>query len=77
MTYIVTKYTPENIVAVEDGAYHPMTPPKGQPMPQTVEYYEKLAIADLNLIMQQKEKIERLTQKNNQLRQKINQQKGG
>jgi len=26
-----------------DSHNHPITPPKGQPMPQTVEYYEKLA----------------------------------
>lgn len=50
-----------------------ITPPKGKPMPQTVEYYEKLAIADLNLIMQLKTQAERLKLKINQLRQENNQ----
>jgi len=51
----------------------PITPPKGQPMPQTVEYWEHLAELYGNTIKRQDAKIERLMLKNNQLRQKIKQ----
>ena len=46
------------------------TPAKGEAMPRTVEYYEKRAMMDQELILEMKDKIERLELKNNQLRQK-------
>lgn len=44
---------------------------KGEPMPQTVEYLQQLAVRDLKLIMEQKEEISRLKQTANNLRQKV------
>ena len=51
--------------------WFPPTPPKGEPMPQTREYWEKRAAMDLDLIMEQKEEISRLKQTVNNLRQKL------
>lgn len=52
-------------------AIFPLTPPKGEPMPQTREYWEKRAAMDLELIMEQKEEISRLKQDRDKLRKKL------
>ncbi len=49
----------------------PLTPPRGEPMPQTREYWEKRAAMDLELIMEMKEEISKLKHTVNQLRQKV------
>ena len=48
----------------------PITPPKGEPMPQTREYWEKRAEMDQELILEQKEEIAWLKQRINKLEQK-------
>ena len=45
--------------------------PKGQPMPQTVESYKELAQRDLELIEDQREEINKLKCKVNDLSQKL------
>ena len=45
--------------------------PKDKPMPQTREYWIQLAARDQELIIEQREKINRLEQQVNSLRQKI------
>ena len=55
----------------------PITPPKGERMPDTKEYWEKRAAMDLELIMEMKKEISRLKQANNNLKQKINSFKKG
>jgi hypothetical protein len=45
------------------------TPARGQPMPQTREYWEKRAAMDQELILEQKDEISRLKHTVNQLRQ--------
>ncbi len=47
-----------------------ITPAKGEPMPQTLEYYRAMAQRDLELIMEQKEEISRLKQRINKLEQR-------
>lgn len=47
-----------------------ITPPKGEPMPRTVEYYQANAIRDQELIMGQKDEISRLKMRINKLEQK-------
>jgi hypothetical protein len=44
--------------------------PKAEPMPQTREYWIKMAAMDQELILEQKEEISRLKFKLNQLQQK-------
>jgi hypothetical protein len=48
----------------------PATPAKGEPMPQTQEYWLKRAMMDQELILEQRDEIEKLKQKVNQLGQK-------
>ena len=48
----------------------PQTPAKGNAMPQTLPYWEKRAMMDQELILEQKEEISKLKQKVNQLEQK-------
>lgn len=48
---------------------HPITPPKGEPMPQTREYWEKRADMDHELIRLQRDEINALKQRINQLQQ--------
>jgi hypothetical protein len=50
---------------------HPITPPKGKPMPQTREYWEKRAHMDQELILEMKEEIASLKHENNNLKQKL------
>ena len=45
--------------------------PKGQPIPQTVEAYKNLAQRDLELIEEQREEINKLKCKVNDLQQKL------
>ena len=47
----------------------PLTPPRGQAMPRTVEYYQANAIRDQELIMEQKAEISKLKVKINKLEQ--------
>jgi hypothetical protein len=56
--------------AGSDGRYPP-TPAKGDPMPQTREYWEKRAAMDQELIIEQKEEISRLKHQANNLSQKV------
>ena len=49
----------------------PPTPPKGQPMPRTIEYYIKRGDMDQELILEQKEEISRLKQDRDKLRKKL------
>lgn len=49
----------------------PLTPAKGDPMPQTREYWEKRADMDQALILKQRDEIGRLKYKVNQLEQKV------
>ena len=51
---------------------HPITPPKGESMPQTREYWEKRAAYDQELILEMKDEISTLKHTVNQLRQKAN-----
>ena len=46
------------------------------PMPQTIEGYKELAQRDLELIEEQRDEIAKLKQENNNLRQKLNRNKG-
>ena len=48
----------------------PLTPPKGQAMPRTVEHYQANAIRDQELIMEQKAEISKLKVKINKLEQR-------
>lgn len=50
-----------------------MAPPtkKGQPMPQTREYWVQLAARDQELILEQRDEISRLKAKVNNLQQKV------
>lgn len=50
-----------------------MAPPtiKGQPMPQTREYWIQLAARDQELILEQRDEISRLKAKVNNLQQKV------
>lgn len=50
---------------------HPVTPPRGEPMPQTREYWEKRAEYDQELILTQKAEISDLKQKLNRAQQRI------
>lgn len=54
------------------GIEHPPTPAKGEPWPDTKEYWIKRAAMDEVLILKQKKEISRLKQKLNNLRQKKN-----
>ena len=45
--------------------------PRGQPMPQTIEAYKDLAQRDLELIEEQREEINKLKCKVNDLQQKL------
>jgi hypothetical protein len=47
----------------------PLTPAKGEPMPQTREYWEKRAESDQELLLQQRDYIIKLKQKINKLEQ--------
>ena len=47
-----------------------ITPAKGEPMPQTLEYLRALSARDLELIMEQKDEISRLKQRINKLEQR-------
>lgn len=49
----------------------PVTPARGDPMPQTREYWEARALRDQELILEMKAKIERLEGKLNSCRQKL------
>jgi len=51
----------------------PLTPPRGEPMPQTQEYWEKRAAMDQELILEQRDEINRLKCKVNKLEQKAKQ----
>ena len=48
----------------------PLTPPKGQAMPRTVEHYQANAIRDQELILEQKAEISKLKVKINKLEQR-------
>jgi len=48
----------------------PRTPARGDPMPQTREYWEKRAMDDQDVILAQRDEISRLKQKINKLEQK-------
>jgi len=48
---------------------HPISPPKGESMPQTREYWEKRADMDQKLILEMKAEISKLNHTINQLRQ--------
>lgn len=45
--------------------------PKGEPMPQTIEAYKKLAQRDLELIEDQRDEINKLKCKVNDLSQRV------
>ena len=49
----------------------PLTPPRGQPMPQTQEYWEKRAQDDQEVILRQRKEIARLCKRVNQLEQRL------
>lgn len=49
---------------------HPMTPARGESMPQTQEYWEKRADMDQELILEQRDEINKLKQKINKLEQR-------
>lgn len=49
--------------------HSPITPPRGEPMPQTQEYWEKRAIMDQDLILEQREDISKLKVRINKLEQ--------
>ncbi len=51
--------------------YTPLTPAKGEPMPQTREYWEKRAQMDQEIILEQKAEIGKLNAKVNKLQQQI------
>jgi len=50
----------------------PITPPRYEPMPQTREYWEKRAMMDQELILEQLAEISKLRQRINNLEQKLN-----
>ena len=45
--------------------------PKGRPMPRTQEYWEKRALMDQELILEQRDEISNLKRTINDLRQKL------
>lgn len=47
----------------------PLTPARGESMPQTQEYWEKRAAMDQELILEQRDEINKLKQKINQMEQ--------
>ena len=49
--------------------HYPITPPKGEKMPQTREYWEKRADMDQELILKQRDEIGELKQRINKLQQ--------
>lgn len=51
-------------------AKHPLTPPRGEPMPQTREHWEKRAAYDQELILEMKAEISKLKHKLNQAMQR-------
>ena len=49
----------------------PITPARGEPMPKTIEYYQKRGDADQKLILQYEEDIAHYKRTVNNLRQKL------
>lgn len=49
----------------------PKTPPKGEPMPKTIEHYQKVLDMDNELIHEQRLEIQKLKMKVNQLHLKL------
>jgi hypothetical protein len=57
------------IEMIEKADIFPLTPARGEPMPQTIEHYQANAARDQELILEQVDKIERLQLKLNQATQ--------
>jgi len=85
--FIATEYDPDmqpcNCIGPQDGERlcpcllrkMAITPARGLPMPRTVEYYQANAIRDQELILSQRDQLERADLTINQLRQNIAQLK--
>ena len=53
-----------------------MTPPRGEPMPQTIENLKANALRDQELILEQREELAAKSMKINDLEQKLKSKKG-